>query len=418
MASHETKHCERCGHAFECKAGNILQCQCYTVPLSEIEKDYIANQYGDCLCADCLYVLKNKIGQAMALREALQQKIDGKTKPLGALGILEPIALQVGMVQQTVTPSISHPHIVVFAGDHGIAATGKVNPYPQAVTAQMVLNFVNGGTAINVFCQQHHIGLTVVDAGVNYVFDPALPIVHAKLGMGTSDYSQYLAMSTDKALAATTKGAAIVQALFEQNCNCIGFGEMGIGNSSAAALIMHHYTGLPLQQCVGRGTGANDAQLQQKLEVLEDVAEFHELARYDITPHGLLSKVGGFEIAMMAGAYVKAYELGMLIVVDGFIATAALFLAIKMLNQPKANNAQITPNSDLLHNCIFAHTSGEAGHATMLERLQVKPLLNLGLRLGEGTGAALAIPLIQSAVNFLNQMASFETAGVANKQLD
>jgi nicotinate-nucleotide--dimethylbenzimidazole phosphoribosyltransferase len=178
---------------------------------------------------------------------------------------------------------------------------------------------------------------------------------------------------------------------------------------------MHHYTGLPVAECTGRGTGADDVFLKKKIEILEETAVLHELATYDITPHGLLGKVGGFEIAMMAGAYVKAYELGMLIVVDGFIATAALYVAIKLLDKPFVNNAQVTEVSDLLNNCIFAHCSDENGHRKMLERLKVTPLLSLGMRLGEGTGAALAIPVLQNAIAFLNEMASFESAGVSNK---
>ncbi len=349
-----------------------------------------------------------------SLQEAIQHKIDNKTKPLGALGLLETVALQVGLIQNTLSPVITAPHIVVLAADHGIAATGKVNPYPQSVTAQMVLNFVNGGAAINVFCRQHGIGLTVVDAGVNIDFDPALPIVHARQGKGTADYSLGSAMSVEAAVETTKAGAAIVQRIFEGGCNTIGFGEMGIGNTSSAALIMHHYTGLPLPQCVGRGTGASDAQLQQKLAVLEAVATLHELATYELPPHGLLSRIGGFEIAMMAGAYVKAFELGMVIVVDGFIATAALLVAIHLYNGGGAC-ALLNPRHPLLQNCIFAHTSGELGHDAMLQELGVHPLLNLGMRLGEGTGAALAIPLVQSAVHFLNGMASFETASVDHK---
>lgn len=351
----------------------------------------------------------------MNLREQLLHKINTKTKPVGSLGVLEELALKAGLVQNTLSPVIRNPHIVVFAGDHGIAATGKVNPYPQSVTAQMVLNFVNGGAAINVFCKQNNIALKVVDAGVNFDFDETLPIIHAKMSKGTGDYSRYLAMTTTEAVNATNKGAEIVQEIFNNGCNCIGFGEMGIGNTSSAALIMHHYTGLPVQECVGRGTGADDAMLKNKIDILEDAAHMKELATYDITPHGLLSKVGGFEIAMMAGAYVKAYELGMLIVVDGFIATAALFVAIKMLDKPFVNNAQVTAVSDLLNHCVFAHCSDENGHKKMLERLEVQPLLHLGMRLGEGTGAALAIPLLQNAVAFLNEMASFDSAGVAEK---
>jgi nicotinate-nucleotide--dimethylbenzimidazole phosphoribosyltransferase len=348
------------------------------------------------------------------LATALQQRIDNKTKPIGALGVLETMALQVGQIQNTLTPSIAHPHIVVFAADHGISAQGKVNPYPQSVTAQMVLNFAQGGAAINVFCKQNSIALTVVDAGVNHVFDASLPIVHAKQGMGTGDYSEGLAMGINEAVLATAQGAAIMQEIADKGCNTIGFGEMGIGNTSSASLIMHHYTGLPLAKCVGRGTGSSDEQLQQKLAVLEAVAQLHELATYDITAHGLLSRVGGFEIAMMAGAYVRAYELGMVIVVDGFIATAALLIATK-LYQGKDGTALLNPKHPLLQNCIFAHTSGELGHQVMLQEMDAQPLLNLGMRLGEGTGAALAMPLVQAAVNMLNEMASFESAGVDNK---
>lgn len=339
----------------------------------------------------------------MTLKEQLQHKINDKTKPPGALGMLEELALKIGLIQNNSSPSISKPHIVVFAGDHGIAATGKVNPYPQAVTAQMVLNFVNGGAAINVFTKQHNIGLTVVDAGVNIDFDASLPIIHAKINHGTADYSEYNAMSIDEVNAAIEKGGSIVQALFDDGCNTIGFGEMGIGNTSSASLIMHHLLNLPLSECVGRGTGSNDEQLQRKLDTLEDAGRLHELNHYDITPHQLLCRIGGFEIAMMVGAYHKAAELNMLIVVDGFIATAALLVA-KQYNQTIADH------------CVFAHCSDEKGHRKMLEHLNAKPVLKLGMRLGEGTGAALAIPLLQSAVQFLNQMASFESAGISGKE--
>lgn len=339
----------------------------------------------------------------MTLQEQLQHKINNKTKPLGSLGMLEELALKIGTIQNSLSPVISKPNILVFAGDHGIAATGKVNPYPQAVTAQMVLNFVNGGAAINVFTKQHNIGLTVVDAGVNVDFDTSLPIIHAKIKHGTADYSATNAMSIDEVNAAIEKGGSIVQTLFDDNCNTIGFGEMGIGNTSSASLIMHNLLNLPLSECVGRGTGATDEQLQRKLTTLEDVSRLHELNRYDITPHQLLCRIGGFEIAMMVGAYHKAAELKMIIVVDGFIATAALLVA-KQYNQTISDH------------CVFAHCSDENGHRKMLEHLKANPVLQLGMRLGEGTGAALAIPLLQSAVQFLNEMASFESAGVSGKE--
>jgi nicotinate-nucleotide--dimethylbenzimidazole phosphoribosyltransferase len=327
----------------------------------------------------------------MNIKEQLQNKINNKTKPLGALGVLENIALQIGEIQNTLTPKITNPHIVVFAADHGIAADGKVNPFPQAVTAQMVLNFVQGGAAINVFCKQNNIGLTVVDAGVNFDFDPSLPIVHVKIKKGTTDYTKAFAMLPQDVTACLDKGGEVVKQLFNEGCNTIGFGEMGIGNTSSASLIMYHYTGLPLEECVGKGTGANEEQLQKKLDTLDYAAQYHDLAQYDITPNSILQRVGGFEIVMMAGAYLKAYELGMV------------------------KQVSINSESNLLRNCIFAHISGEQGHLKMLDKIGVKPLLNLGMRLGEGTGAAIAIPIIQSAVNFLNEMASFESAGVDNK---
>jgi nicotinate-nucleotide--dimethylbenzimidazole phosphoribosyltransferase len=403
MASHETKKCERCSTLFECKVGNILECQCYAVQLTENEKAYISGkQYSDCICAACLLLLQQQCKDRAAMKEALTKKINLKTKPLGALGVLEHIALQAGLVQGTLSPVISKPHIAVFAGDHGIAATGLVNPYPQAVTAQMVLNFAGGGAAINVFCRLHDIALTVVDAGVNYDFKKMAGIVDAKIACGTADYLQGDAMTGEQLTAAMKKGAAVVEGIYAQGCNTIGFGEMGIGNTSSAALIMHQLCHLPLEQCVGRGTGADDAQYRVKLEILHSVAAMHHLGKNAMDANLLLQKIGGFEIVMMAGAYQKAYELNMLIVVDGFIATAALLAAHQQ-------------HPGILSNCIFAHTSGEQGHEKMLQHMGVKPLLDLGMRLGEGTGAAMAVPLIRSAVAFLNEMASFESAGVDNK---
>jgi nicotinate-nucleotide--dimethylbenzimidazole phosphoribosyltransferase len=337
------------------------------------------------------------------LQQKLQYKIDNKTKPLGALGMLEVIALKAGIIQNTMSPKIINPHIVVFAADHGIAATGLVNPYPQAVTAQMVLNFVKGGAAINVFCKQNHIALAIADAGVNIIFDETLPIINAKIKMGTANYLYQDAMSMEEVNMAIEKGKNIVADVAETGCNTIGFGEMGIGNTSSAALIMHNIMELPIAVCVGRGTGTTDKQLEQKVDTLRAVSDFHQLQKEGISMYELLSKIGGLEIAMMAGAYLQAAELNMLIVVDGFIATAALFIAA-------------TINNEVLSFCVFSHASNEQGHRAMLQHLHARPLLQLGMRLGEGTGAALAIPLIKSAVAFLNEMASFETAGISEKE--
>ncbi len=354
---------------------------------------------------------------SMDLREQLRHQIDNKTKPLGALGRLEEIALQIGVIQGTIHPQLNKPHIVVFAGDHGVAATGLVNPYPQSVTAQMVLNFITGGAAINVFCRQHQLGLTVVDAGVNFDFDAAASdaassnqphwdsrpgqLVSRKIAYGTRNYLEAPAMSREEMLAAIAAGKSVVEDLYAGGCNCIGMGEMGIGNTSSASLIMSYITGIPVADCVGRGTGVNDEQLEKKKEVLEQAFRLHLPAvTADPGPLAILQEVGGFEIAMLTGAYLKAAELKMVILVDGFITTSALLLA-RLLD------------SRVSDYCIFSHCSGESGHAKMLEYLGGKPLLHLGMRLGEGTGAAMAYPLLQSAVHFLREMASFESAGVS-----
>jgi nicotinate-nucleotide--dimethylbenzimidazole phosphoribosyltransferase len=341
------------------------------------------------------------------LRTEIQQKIDSKTKPPGALGRLEEIALQIGLIQGSPQPCISQPHIIVFAGDHGIAATGLVNPFPQAVTAQMVLNFVNGGAAINVFCRQHELGLTVVDAGVNFDFGDPLEtrgLIHAKIGHGTRNYLEGDAMSRDDVQKAIAEGKKITETLFHTGCNSIGLGEMGIGNTSSAALIMSFATGIPIEECVGRGTGTNDEQLERKIATLRKAHDLHH-KKIIHSPQAstILQQVGGFEIAMMMGACLRAAELNMLIVVDGFITTAALLLAKSI--EPSVQDY-----------CIFAHTSGERGHQKMLEWLGARPLLDLGMRLGEGSGAAMAFPLIRSAIAFLEEMASFESAGVSNKE--
>ena len=338
----------------------------------------------------------------MNLQQQLEHVINNKTKPIGSLGLLEDIALQMGIIQQTITPKIVKPTIVVFAADHGIATTGLVNPYPQAVTAQMVLNFVNGGAAINVFTKQHTIGLVVVDAGVNFDFTNTKQVVDLKVGYGTKNYLTEPAMSDTEALQAIENGKIIINQLAAEGCNTIGFGEMGISNTSSASLIMSAITGSKIEDCIGRGTGVNDAQLQTKIDTLTKVFALHNLGDFSNLPVQLLTKIGGFEIATMVGAYLQAAQQKMVIVVDGFIATAALLIAQQT-------------NTAVINNCIFAHTSGEQGHEKMLAYLQAKPLLQLGLRLGEGTGAALAIPIIQSAVLFLNEMASFESAGVSNK---
>ncbi len=332
------------------------------------------------------------------LKSELQHKIDFKTKPLGALGVLEKLAMQIGEIQNTLTPSLSKPTVVVFAGDHGIANEG-VSAYPQEVTFQMVMNFLSGGAAINVFSNQNNIALKIVDAGVNFDFELNENLVDAKIAHGTKSFLKDKAMTLEQMQQCLSKGAEIVKQLNEDGCNVIGFGEMGIGNTSSATMLMSYLCNLPIEQCVGRGTGLNDAQLDNKIGILKQAQLAHGR---ELAPTEVLQTFGGFEIAQMCGAMQCAYEHQMLLLVDGFIASAA-YLVVHSINPAIANNS------------IFCHLSDELGHQTLLNHLGVAPLISLNMRLGEGTGCAVAYPIVASAVAFLNNMASFESAGVTNK---
>ena len=332
------------------------------------------------------------------IAEELKRLIDNKTKPLGSLGMLEALALQIGSILGTTKPQLINPHLVVFAADHGIALEG-VSAFPQEVTRQMVLNFLNGGAAINVFCRQHDIHLQVIDAGVNYDFEDNLPLGDGKRAKGTASFLQGPAMTSEQAERCLQKGKAVVDTIAGKGCNVIGFGEMGIGNTSSAAVLMSKLCGLPIADCIGRGTGLNDEQLVRKQVILEQA-----VANYTGTANvfELMAYFGGFELLEMTGAMLAAAENNMVVLVDGFIATAAFLCA-----------SRIDP--EIKHKAVFCHESNEKGHRLLLGQLDAKPLLGLGLRLGEGTGCALAYPLLKSAVNFLNEMASFESASVTNK---
>lgn len=330
------------------------------------------------------------------LTVALRQKIDQKTKPLGALGQLEALALQIGLIQGSLHPSLNRPSLTIFAGDHGLTKAG-VSQYPSEVTPQMVFNFIRCGAATNVFAKQNGFALQVVDAGVNYDFDATLDILHKKLGHGTANSLIEPAMSRDQVLQGLEIGRAITAAEIALGSNVIAVGEMGIGNTSVAALLTHFLAGLPIHLCTGRGTGLNDEGLTKKTAILEMVAK-----RVGDGPHNiidLLAEVGGFEVVMMVGAILGAAEKGVIILIDGFIATAALAAAI-----------QIDPA--VRGYAVFGHQSQECGHPYLLKFLDATPLLALNLRLGEGSGAVLAYPLLQAACGFLNSMASFEEAGV------
>lgn len=332
-----------------------------------------------------------------SLEAALRRKIDNKTKPLGALGRLEDLALQVGLVQRSLQPTLARPHIVVLAGDHGAAKAG-ISAYPQDVTWQMVENFLAGGAAINVFARANGIGLTVVDAGVNHEFGSRPKLVDAKIAPGTANYLEGPAMTVAQRDAALAKGAEIVGKLVADGCDAIGFGEMGIGNTAAASLITHCLTDASLADCVGRGTGLDDAGLARKRELLALALTHHRGAQDDAL--GVLAQFGGFEIAMMVGGMLAAAQAGRIVLVDGFICGAAALVA-----------ARVAPA--FRDYAVFCHASAEPGHKAQMAALQARPLVDLGMRLGEGTGAAVAWPLLRAACAFVNEMASFESAGVS-----
>ncbi len=333
-----------------------------------------------------------------SIEDDLQQKIDTKTKPPGSLGRLEKLAMQAGRIQNSLTPELNSPTILVFAGDHGITEEG-VSPYPQEVTAEMVLNFLNGGAAINVFCRQNNLSLHVVDAGVKGELPEHPELISAKIGEGTKNFNKEPAMSTEECKRAIETGAELCRTIPETDCNVIGFGEMGIGNTSSAAALMQRYTGLPLEDCVGKGTGLDNSGLAMKEDVIRKALEKHAEIK---DPLEVLATFGGFEIAMMVGAMLESAVMKRILLIDGFIATAAFLAASK-----------IVPG--IQQYAVFTHQSDEQGHAEMLKFLQAEPLISLGMRLGEGTGAAVAFPILQSAVAFLNQMASFESAGVSDR---
>ncbi|PXY44248.1 nicotinate-nucleotide--dimethylbenzimidazole phosphoribosyltransferase [Flavobacterium hydrophilum] len=328
----------------------------------------------------------------------LQEKIDSKTKPIGALGTLETLGLQLGTVFETLEPKINNPNIVVFAADHGIANHG-VSAYPQDVTRQMVTNFLEGGAAINVFCNQHDIKLSIVDSGVNYDFPTNAKLINAKIAKGTQSFLHAPAMSKTELQLCFEKGKIIVETIAKAGSNCIGFGEMGIGNTSTASALMSILTGFPIEECVGKGTGVDDEKLLKKQNLLKSAIENYsgpaELMQQ-------LSYFGGFEIIQMASGMLTAFENKMIILVDGFICSVAFLVASKI-------------NPDIYKNTVFCHCSAENAHQKLLNYLQAKPILNLDLRLGEGTGCAIAFPILKSAEAFLNEMASFESAGISRE---
>jgi nicotinate-nucleotide--dimethylbenzimidazole phosphoribosyltransferase len=330
-----------------------------------------------------------------AIREKIIHKINNLTKPKGALGRLESIALQVALIQQTTSPVLRHPHTVIFAADHGIADEG-VSLSPKEVTWQQTLHFPKGGGGVNFLCKQHGFTLKVVDAGVDYDFPANSGVIDRKVRKGTANFRYGPAMTKAEMKQCIEHGAAIVRDCFDEGCNIISFGEMGIGNTSPSSVWMSYFTGIPLENCVGAGSGLDNEGVRRKYSILKKAMENYS---GDHTLLDLISYFGGLEMVMAIGGMLEAAELNMIILVDGFIMTNCILVASILYPQ-------------VLDYAIFAHQGDEAGHKQLLEYMNVKPLLNLGLRLGEGTGAICAYPIVDSAVRMINEMDSFQGACV------
>ena len=328
------------------------------------------------------------------LQARLQTKIDNKTKPVGSLGRIETLAIQIGMLLGTESPVLEEPQLIVFAGDHGLTRQGGVSAYPSDVTWQMVENFLAGGAAVSVLAHQHSLNLSVVDCGVQHDFAARNGLYIRKIAHGTANSFEGPAMSIEQCEQAMNNGIELLRSL---PGNVLLLGEMGIGNTSAASLLMARFTGHDIAECTGAGTGLNAKAVLRKANILREVLHRHANVE---SPMEILAALGGFEIATMVGAVLQAAGERRLVVVDGFIATAAVLVAHAMC-----------PN--VLAYCVFAHQSGEQGHSNMLKYLNAQPLLDLGMRLGEGSGAAMAWPLLVSACALLRDMASFDSASVS-----
>ena len=336
---------------------------------------------------DVLPISNNNLGKD------LQSKLDNKTKPIGALGHLENLALRIGLILGNKNPELIKPQMLVCAADHGLTAEG-VSAYPSDVTWQMVENFLAGGAAVSVLSKQNNISLNVVDCGVRHDFSPREGLIIQKVSNGTANSLYEPAMSNEECQKAMNNGMNITLSL---PGNALLIGEMGIGNSSAAAMLLSRLTDNDIGSCTGSGTGMFGDDLKTKTVILEKVLKKHKDAK---EPLDALAAFGGLEIATLAGAVIQAASERRVIVVDGFIASSAVLVASK-----------IEPT--VLDYCIFSHRSDEQGHSLMLRGMGADPLLDLKLRLGEGSGAALAWPLLMSACAIMREMASFETAGVS-----
>lgn len=333
-----------------------------------------------------------------SLRDAIKDKIDNLNKPKGSLGQLETLAEQICLIQQTLTPTLQHPCHLLFGGDHGIEREG-VSVSPRDVTWQQMINFTRGGGGVNMFCRQHGFTLYIIDMGVDHDLTAYTDILNRKIAHGTKNFLYEPAMTEAQFNQAIETGCELVDRCHQDGCNIICMGEMGIANTSPSSIWMHLFGNIPLDECIGAGAGLNNPGLQHKREVLHK-AVAHYIAHSDkenkLEP---LLYFAGFEMAGAIGAMLRAAELKMTVMVDGFIMSACMLAA-----------SQLYP--EVLHYAVFGHCGDESGHKRMLGLMHATPLLQLGMRLGEGTGALCAYPIIESAVRMVNEMNNFKNAHI------
>lgn len=325
---------------------------------------------------------------------AVQQKIDNLNKPKGSLGRLEELAMQLCLVQQTLSPKLSRPCHLLLGGDHGIEREG-VSVSPREVTWQQMVNFTHGGGGVNMFCRQHGFKLHIVDVGVDYDLSSVPGIIHQKIARGTRNFRYEAAMNDDEFNRTLEVGVSLVDNCYSEGCNVVSIGEMGIANTSPSSIWMHRFCHIPLQECIGAGAGLDNAGIRHKYEILSEAdANCPATSIADVIRY-----FGGFEMVAAIGAMLRAAELHLIILIDGFIMTACALAATQLY--PAAQDYM-----------IFTHCGDESGHRRMLDSMGAKALLNLGLRLGEGTGALCAFPIVDSACRMINEMNNFKDAEI------
>ena len=337
-----------------------------------------------------------------SLQAAIQDEIDNLNKPKGSLGRLEELAMQICLIQQTLEPSFQHPYHLLLGGDHGIEREG-VSVSPRDVTWQQMINFTHGGGGVNMFCRQHGFKLRIVDVGVDYDLSDEPGIIHRKIARGTKNFLYEPAMTEEEFNKAIEMGADLVDECVAEGCKVLCIGEMGIANTSPSSIWMSLFGDIPLKDCIGAGAGLNNDGIRHKYEVLTKALEAYKV----YVAHGTngedcklpLQYFGGFEMIAAIGAMLRAAECHLVILIDGFIMTACALAAIRLY----------PASQDYM---IFTHCGDESGHKMMLDIIDAKPLLNLGLRLGEGTGALCVYPIVDSAVRMINEMNNFKDARI------